>query len=340
MAKLFDNINIKDMNLKNRIVMAPMCMYSSDENGYAYEWHHTHYETRAIGGVGLILLEATGVEGRGRISNRDLGIWSDSHIDGLTKIVHRCKRHGAKIGIQLGHAGRKSETDPKKIIAPSPIAFDKESPTPHEMDEDEIKKVVQAFKQGAERALEAGFDVIEIHGAHGYLINQFLSPLSNKRKDDYGGSLENRTQFLKEVVQEVRTIWPLSKPLIVRISAEDYVESGNHPENLIQQLNLVKNEGIDIIHVSSGGMVLADIDLYPGYQINFADAIKKGVNLPVIGGGLIKEPEMAEEIIGNERADLIFLGRELLRNPYWPLEAAQKLNSHIDWPEQYKRSKL
>lgn len=339
MTKLFTNIKIKDMDLKNRIVMAPMCMYSSNDNGHVNEWHYIHYATRAIGGVGLILLEATAVEKRGRISNRDLGIWDDSHVEGLAKIVDECKKHGAKVGIQLGHAGRKSETDSKKIIAPSSIPFDDQSPTPNEMDRNDIKKVIQAFKKGAERAHKADFDVIEIHGAHGYLINQFLSPLANHRKDKYGGNLKNRTRFLKEIIQEVRTVWPISKPLIVRVSAEDYVEDGNHPEDLVEQLNIVKDEGVDIINVSSGAVVPAKITTYPGYQINFADIIKKGVNLPVIGGGLIKAPEMAEEILGNERADLIFLGRELLRNPYWPLEAAKKLNHDIDWPIPYERSK-
>lgn len=340
MTKLFTGITVKDMNLKNRIVMAPMCMYSSDDGGHVNEWHHIHYATRAIGGVGLIILEATAVEKRGRITDRDLGIWDDSHIVGLSKIVDECKKHGAKVGIQLNHAGRKSETDPDKIIAPSPIPFSNEYPTPNEMSERNIADVILAFKKGAERAYKAGFDAIEIHGAHGYLINQFLSPLTNNRKDEYGGSLKNRARFLRNIIQGVRTVWPQDKPLIVRVSAEEYVEDGNHPEDLVDILNLVKDERIDVINVSSGAVVPAKIKPYPGYQINFANIIKKGVNLPVIGGGLIREAEMAEEIISNGRADMIFLGRELLRNPYWPLEAAKKLDYNIDWPTPYERGKI
>lgn len=315
-------------------------MYSSDENGYANEWHYIHYATRAIGGVGLILLEAVSIEKRGRISNRDLGIWDDSHIEGLAKIVDRCKEYGAKVGVQLGHAGRKSETEPSQIIAPSPIAFNDEYPTPNEMDEEDIADVIRAFRDGAERAYRAGFDVIEIHGAHGYLINQFLSPLTNTREDGYGGSLENRTRFLIEIIREVRTVWPHDKPLIIRVSAEDYVDNGQHPEDLVEILNLVKDEGVDIINVSSGAVVPVKIRPYPGYQINFANTIREGVGLPVIGGGLIKEAEMAEEIICNGRADMIFLGRELLRNPYWPLKAAHELGYDIAWPEPYERGRI
>lgn len=339
MLKLFEHIKIKNMDLKNRIVMPPMCMYSSDNNGYTNDWHLIHYATRAIGGVGLIIVEATGVEGRGRITDRDLGIWDDSHIEGLSKIVNICKKHGSKVGIQLGHAGRKCEIESENIIAPSPIAYNGRYQTPKEMTKDDIKLVVNAFKEGARRADEAGFDIIEIHGAHGYLINEFLSPLSNKRDDEYGGSVENRARFLKEILQEVRKVWPEDKPIMVRVSAEDYVKEGNHPEDLVELLNLVKDEGIDLVNVSSGAVVSTRINVYPGYQIKFAEVIKKGTSLPVIAGGLISEPEMAEEIISNDRADMVFLGRELLRNPYWPLQAAEKLKHEIDWPTQYERSK-
>lgn len=340
MAKLFENIKIKDMELGNRIVMAPMCMYSSDESGYVKDWHYIHYATRAIGGVGLIILEATAVEKRGRISNRDLGIWEDSHIEGLSRIVNICKEHGSKVGIQLGHAGRKCEVESEKIISPSSIAFNKNYPIPNKMDQDTIDEVINSFKEGAIRADRAGFDTIEIHGAHGYLINQFLSPLTNKRQDEYGGSLKNRTRFLKNIIKEIRTVWPENKPIILRVSAEEYVEDGNSPEDLVNIINLVKDEGLDIINVSSGAVVPAKIDIYPGYQIRFAETIKEGVNLPVIGGGLITHPEMAEEILKNHRSDLIYLGRELLRNPYWPLKASRTLNHNIDWPLQYERSKL
>ncbi|NLW22899.1 MAG: NADPH dehydrogenase NamA [Tissierellia bacterium] len=340
MAKLFEGIKIKDMELKNRIVMPPMCMYSSDEHGHAKEFHYIHYGTRAIGGVGLIILEATGVEGRGRISGRDLGIWDDSHIEGLAKIVNICKEYGAKVGIQLGHAGRKCEVEGEEIIAPSPIAFSERYKVPIEMTKKDIEDVIHSFREGARRANEAGFDVIEIHAAHGYLINQFLSPLTNKRTDEYGGSLENRARFLKEIVEEVRKVWPEKKPIIVRVSAEDYVDEGNHPEDLAEILNLVKDKGVDIVNVSSGAVVATRIKVYPGYQIKFAEIIRQRTQLPVIAGGLISQPEMAEEILSNGRADLVYIGRELLRNPYWPLGAAKRLNHDIDWPVQYERAKL
>lgn len=340
MNKLFSHINIKNLELKNRIVMAPMCMVMADEKGYAKDWHEIHYATRAIGGTGLIILEATAVESRGRIKDGDLGIWDNSHIEGLSKIVNSSKALGAKVGIQLAHAGRKCTAKSETIIAPSPIAFDDSYSTPEEMTKDDIKAVINSFKEGARRANEAGFDAIEIHGAHGYLINEFLSPLTNKRRDEYGGSLENRTKFLIEIIKEVKTVWPENKPIILRVSGEEYAESGNHPEDLVNIINLVKNEGIDIINVSSGGVVPADIDIYPGYQVTFAETIKKGTELPVIAGGLITEPEMAEEILKNNRADFIFLGRELLRNPYWPLEAAKKLNQDIEWPYPYRRAKI
>lgn len=339
MAKLFESIKIKDMELKNRIVMPPMCMYSTDDNGHANDWHYIHYATRAIGGTGLIIVEATAVEKRGRISNRDLGIWDDSHVEGLSKIVGLSKKYGAKIAIQLAHAGRKCEVETENIIAPSPIAYNEKYKTPIEMTKEDIKTVIKAFKEGARRALSAGFDAIEIHAAHGYLINEFLSPLSNKRNDEYGGSLENRTRFLKEIIREVRRVWPENKPLIVRVSAEDYVEGGNHPEDLAEMINLVKEEGVDLIDVSSGAVVPAPIKAYPGYQVKFAEVIKDKTGLPVIAGGLISEPEMAEELVANNRADLVFLGRELLRNPYWPLQAAKKLRHNIDWPVQYERSR-
>jgi len=339
MAKLFECTKIKDMELKNRIVMPPMCMYSTDDSGYTNDWHYIHYATRAIGGVGLIIVEATAVEKRGRITDRDLGIWDDSHVEGLSRIVDLCKKHGAKIAIQLGHAGRKCEVKSEDIIAPSSIAFNEEYKVPKEMSKEDIKTVIKAFKEGAKRALLAGFDAIEIHAAHGYLINQFLSPLTNKRTDEYGGSLENRARLLKEIIEEVRKVWPESKPLIIRVSAEDYVKEGNHPEDLAEIINLVKEKGVDLVDVSSGAVVPAEIKAYPGYQIKFAEIIKNRTGLPVIAGGLISEAEMAEEILSNNRADLVFLGRELLRNPYWPLQAAKKLRYNIDWPVQYERSK-
>ncbi|KXG77707.1 NADPH dehydrogenase [Fervidicola ferrireducens] len=339
MSKLFSKIRIKDMEVRNRIVMPPMCMYSSDDTGYPNSWHFIHYATRAIGGVGLIIMEATAVEKRGRISARDLGIWDDSHVEGLARIVAEVKKHGAKIGVQLAHAGRKCTAPDEDLIAPSPIAFDETYGVPREMTKEDIKEVVSAFKAGAYRALSAGFDIIEIHAAHGYLINEFLSPLTNKRTDEYGGNIENRARFLKEVIKAVREVWPEEKPLMVRVSAEEYAEGGNHDVDLAQIINLVKEEGVDVIDVSSGAVVPAKINVYPGYQVRFAETIKKMTGLFVIAGGLITAPEMAEEILQNERADMVYLGRELLRNPYWPLAAAKELGDDIKWPEQYERSR-
>jgi NADPH2 dehydrogenase len=244
------------------------------------------------------------------------------------------------MGIQLDHAGRKCEAPKEEIIAPSAVALDEKSRVPKEMSKEDIKEVVEAFRAGARRSAEAGYDIIELHGAHGYLINEFLSPLSNKRTDEYGGSSENRARFLKEILSAVREVWPEDKPIILRVSAEDYTAGGNHPEDLADMINIVKSEGVDIVHVSSGGVVPVPISVYPGYQVKFAEIIKEKTGLPVIAGGLITAPDMAEEIVKNDRADLIFLARELLRNPYWPLMAANELKAEVAWPQQYERGKF
>lgn len=339
MTTLFSPMKIKNLEIKNRIVMAPMCQYSSDEGGKVKDWHLIHYSTRAIGGVGLILVEATAVEPRGRISAEDLGIWADHHIEGLRELVSRCKSHGASIGIQLAHAGRKCSISSEKIVAPSAIPFNDDYQTPLPLSQEEIHGVVVAFQEAARRAFEAGFDIIEIHAAHGYLINEFLSPLTNQRTDDYGGSLENRVRFLKEILEAVRRVWPKNLPLIVRVSAEDYAEGGNHPQDIAAMLSMLQEFEIDLINVSSGAVVPAKIDVYPGYQIKYAEIIKERTGIPTIAGGLITSVDMANEIIQNHRADIIFLGRELLRNPYWPLQAAKALGINIQWPIQYERSK-
>ncbi len=339
MSKLFDKYTLKNIELRNKIVMAPMCMDSADELGNINSWHYLHYGNRAIGGVGLIIVEATAVESRGRITAMDIGIWNDSHINALRNIVEECKKHGTKMGIQLAHAGRKCEVTTEDIVAPSSIAFNEKYKTPREMSKEDIKEVVNSFKEAAKRAKEAGFDVIEIHGAHGYLINEFMSPLTNNRTDEYGGNAENRARFLKEVVRAVREVCTDELPLILRVSAEEYAEGGNRPEDTAEIINFVKNAGIDMIDVSSGGLAQAHINTYPGYQISFAETLKAMTNLPVIGGGLITSPLMAEEIVQNNRADLVFLGRELLRNPFWPLNAAKELQQDIEWPVQYLRSK-
>ncbi len=333
--KLFEPYKIKDITLKNRIVMAPMCMYSChNEDGKVENWHRTHYTSRAVGGVGLIILEATAVTPQGRISPQDLGIWSDEHVEGLAELVTLMKEQGAKTGIQLAHAGRKAVLE-GDIIAPSAIPFNEDMKTPLEMTDNDIQETIQAFIKGAERAKKAGFDVIEIHGAHGYLINEFLSPLSNRRTDSYGGSKENRYRFLKEVIEGIKTVW--EGPLFVRVSAEDYNEDGLHAEDYAEYGVWMKEQGVDLIDVSSGAVVPARIPVFPGYQVKLSETIKYGASIPTGAVGLITSGIQAEEILQNERADLILLARELLRDPYWPRTAAKELRTEIESPKQYER---
>ena len=335
MAKLFEPFTIRDVEFKNRIVMSPMCMYSShNEDGMIEDWHKTHYATRAVGQVGLIIVEATAVQPEGRISAQDLGIWSDDHIEGLTEAVRLMKQHGAKTGIQLAHAGRKATVD-GDIYAPSAIAFNEKYKTPVEMTKDDIKTTIQAFKDGAIRAKKAGFDVIELHGAHGYLINEFLSPLSNKRTDEYGGSAENRYRLLREIIDAVRTVW--EGPLFVRISAHDYTDGGMTSEAYVEMAKWMKEQGVDLIDVSSGAVVPAAIDAFPGYQVKFSETIKEGADISTGAVGLITTGIQAEEILKNGRADMILLARELLRDPYWAYTAAKELRVEIQSPKQYER---
>lgn len=316
--------------------MPPMCMYSSDETGMVNDFHRLHYISRALGQVGLIILEATAVIPNGRISNRDLGIWSDDHIEGLKSLVNGIKEYGSKVGIQLAHAGRKSDAGDKYIVAPSPIRHSDEYKEPMELSKDDIKEIVQYFQDASRRAYEAGFDTIEIHAAHGYLIHEFLSPITNKRKDEYGGSIENRTRFLKEIIRAIKEVWPEEKPILVRVSADDYAEGGINKEEMVKIIDQIKND-IDIIHVSTGGLVPAKINTFPGYQVSHSEAIKKQCNIPTITVGLLDSYEQSEEILWNERADLVAFGRALLRNPYLPLNMAYEHNIDIHFPEPYKR---
>lgn len=335
MAKLFEPYTIRNVTLKNRIAMAPMCMYSCvNEDGKVEDWHRIHYGSRAVGQSGLIILEATAVQPQGRISAQDLGIWDDEHIAGLTEITRLIKQHGAAAGIQLAHAGRKATVD-GDIQAPSAIPFDKHSKTPVEMSKAEIQETVHAFILAADRAAQAGFDLLELHGAHGYLINEFLSPLSNKRTDDYGGSSENRYRFLREIIDGVREIW--EGPLFVRISAEDYSNGGMTSEQYIEMAGWMKEQGVDLIDVSSGAVVPAKIDTYPGYQVPYSETIRNGANIATGAVGLITSGLQAEEILKNDRADIILLGRELLRDAYWPYQAARELHTEIEPPAQYSR---
>jgi len=338
MNGLFSPYALKDMVMKNRIVMAPMCMYMA-EAGMADDWHLAHYASRAAGGAGLIVFEATAVSPEGRISDYDLGLWRDEQVPGLRRIVDAIHREGAMAGIQLGHAGRKSEVSDSEPVSCSALRFNEEGALPMELDYPGIHRIIGDFGHAAARAHAAGFDYVELHGAHGYLINQFLSPLVNQRTDGYGGQFENRARFLLETIREVRLHWPKEKPLAVRISAEEYDGAGNHTVDMAAILNLVKSEGLDIVHVSSGGVVPGVVETWPGYQIRFAENIRLETELPVIGGGLITSPQQAEDIVRSGRADLVFLGRELLRNPFWPLLSARSIKADAAWPEPYERAK-
>jgi NADPH2 dehydrogenase len=333
-SKLFTPITLKRMEVRNRIIMAPMAQYSAGQEGMANEWHLIHYATRAVGGVGLIIMEATAVEPRGRITDSDLGIWSDEHVAMLRRIVDNIHIHGAKAGIQLAHAGRKSRSISS---TPSPLPFDTDYREPEELSRDEIDKIKKAFAGGARRALAAGFDLVEIHAAHGYLINEFLSPVTNKRSDEYGGGIENRLRFLDETIAAVRNEWPGDRPISVRISA---VDSGMELDDTIEFLTYLKDKGVDIWHVSSGGISPRKVTAHPAYQVPYSEKIRKRLGVQTVAVGLITTPELADEIIENGSADMVALGRELLRNPYWPLKAASKLGVDIDWPKQYEVAKM
>ena len=334
---LFEPYTIKGLTFKNRVAMAPMCQYSAKNDGLPQEWHRIHYTSRAVGQAGLIITEATAVEPRGRISDKDLGLWSEMAIPLFADLIKQIKEYHCHVGIQIAHAGRKSTVQDEPIVAPSAIAFDGQSREPVELSHTEIAEIVLAFGQAVRRAVAAGVDFIEIHGAHGYLINQFLSPLTNTRRDTYG---ENRSLFLQEVLEEVMVHIPEQMPLFLRVSAEEYMAAGNHPADICQLLDPLK-QSIDLVHVSSGGVVgNAVVKMYPGYQVSFAEAIRKQLKLPVMAVGMLESPEFAEEVLQEGRADFIALGRELLRNPYWPLHAAKTLGKDIDWPLQYQRAKL
>lgn len=329
---MFTPFELKSITIPNRIVMPPMCMYSATEEGQVTDWHLIHYGSRAVGKVGLIILEATAVEKRGRLSGRDLGIWEDSQIEGLRRVVEICRAHGSVVGIQLAHAGRKAWGD--ELVAPSAIAFPGFA-VPHALSRAEIAEVVESWRQAARRTREAGFDVLQIHAAHGYLIHEFLSPLSNQRTDEYGGSLENRMRFLLEIVEAVQTEWPADKPLSVRLSAVDFLEGGLTLKDTVEISKALQAKGVDLLDISSGGILSARIELGPGYQVRFAEVVKQATGLPTIAVGLITSVELAQEIISNGRADFVALGRELLRNPHWVLQA--KPDPEL-WPKQYERA--
>ncbi|MNW29759.1 NADPH dehydrogenase [compost metagenome] len=338
MKDLFTPYNFKALKLKNRIVMPPMCQYSVEQkDGIATDWHYLHYVSRAIGGTGLIIIEMTDVEPDGRITDYDLGLWSDEQIPALKRIVDACHSYGAKVGIQIAHAGRKAE-DAKVPVAPSAIAFDEKSTQPRELTTSEVKGMVEKFRAAAARAVQAGFDTIQIHGAHGYLIHQFHSPLTNRREDEYGQDL---TRFGREVIQAVKAEMPEDMPLSMRISAQEYVDGGYGIEESTAFAKEYQQAGVDMFDVSSGGEGPISASGRPGthaaYQVPLARAISKALDVPTIAVGRLDDPILANAVIGNEDADLVAVGRGMLRNPHWALEAATVLGKETEIPKQYIR---
>lgn len=336
MKDLFSPFSYKGLELKNRVVMPPMCQYSVEKkDGIATDWHYVHYVSRAIGGAGLIIIEMTDVEPDGRITDNDLGLWSDEQIAPLKRIVDACHQYGAKVGIQIAHAGRKAEDAPQPISA-SAIPFDDKSKTPRELTTQEVKEMVEKFRQTAARAIKAGFDTIEIHGAHGYLIHQFQSAYTNKRTDEYGQDL---TKFGVEVIKAVKAEMPTDMPLIMRVSGKEYVEGGYDIEDSVAFSKKYEEAGVDIFHVSAGGEGPIAAAGRPGthvaYQVPLARAFKQELNVPVIAVGRLDSAELANSVIGNEDADLVAVGRGMLRNPYWTIEAAAQLRKETEMPKQY-----
>ena len=348
---LFSPFQLRSVAFPNRIGVSPMCQYSS-QDGFATDWHLVHLGARAQGGAGLVILEASAVTPEGRISSGDLGIWKDAHIPALERIAGFIHSQGARAGIQLAHAGRKgSMTSPFtgerlllpaeggwQPVAPSPLAFSPTYAVPQPLDQAGIDATIEAFRQAAHRALAAGFDFVEIHAAHGYLLHQFLSPLANRRTDAYGGSFENRTRLVLEVVDAVRAEWPAHLPLLVRISATDWAEGGWNIEESVQLAHLFRSHGVDLVDVSSGGQVPnAQIPVAPGFQVEFAARIRREAAIPTAAVGLITDPAPANAVVAQGYADLVFLARGLLRDPYWPLHAAAALGQSVSWPVQYLR---
>jgi 2,4-dienoyl-CoA reductase-like NADH-dependent reductase (Old Yellow Enzyme family) len=353
-SKLFTPVRLRDIEFRNRIFVSPMCQYSSVE-GMPSDWHLVHLGSRAVGAAGLVMVEASGVTPEGRISPHDSGFWSDAHRDAFAPIARFIKEQGAVPGIQLAHAGRKASTDrpwlgggPTPVdrggwqpIAPSALPFSAKHNMPRAMTKADIDAVIAAFADAARRALTAGFEVIELHAAHGYLMHEFLSPLSNRRTDAYGGSLENRMRLPLEVVGAVREVWPERFPLFVRISATDWVEGGWDLDQSIELSRRLKSAGVDLVDCSSAAIVPdAKVPAGPGFQVPFAQAIRKEAGVATGAVGFITEPYQAEQIIATGQADVVFLARQLLRDPYWPLRAAKTLGADIDyWPKQYLRAK-
>ncbi|WP_223651115.1 NADH:flavin oxidoreductase/NADH oxidase [Hymenobacter psoromatis] len=355
MPALFEPLTLRGLTLKNRIVVSPMCQYSA-QDGFANDWHLVHSGSRAVGGASLLIQEATAVSPEGRITPEDLGIWKDEHIDFQRRINQFIEAQGSVPGVQLAHAGRKASTYTSwlgrghgaipdaeggwQVVAPSAVPFSDDYPLPMALDAAGIKKVIADFRSATERSLAAGFQVIELHAAHGYLLHQFLSPLSNQRTDTYGGSFENRARLLLEVVAAVRQALPPTFPLFVRISATDWAEGGWTADESVRLAAELRERGVDLVDCSTGGNVAtAQIPVGPGYQVEFAGRIRREAGIATGAVGLITTPAQAEEIVASGQADLVLLAREELRDPYFPLRAAHELGADVTWPVQYKRAK-
>ncbi len=349
---LFTPFRQRGLTLANRIVVSPMCQYSSDD-GFANDWHFVHLGSRAVGGAGLVLLEATAVTPEGRISPRDLGIWDDAHVEGLARCVGFMAAQGVPAGVQLGHAGRKASSTPPwqgsrrvppedggwEPVGPSAVAFRPSDPAPHALTIGEVGEVVAEFAAAARRAHAAGFRVIELHAAHGYLLHQFLSPLSNRRTDDYGGSFENRVRLTLEVVHAVRSEWPEEHPLWVRVSATDWAPGGWDADQTVALARLLADRGVDLIDCSTGGLVGGvQIPVGPGYQVEFAERVRREGGIATGAVGLITTPEQADGVVREGKADVVLLARQLLRDPYWPLKAGKAMGVGVKWPVQYERA--
>jgi len=352
MAHLFEPLKLRGITLVNRIGIPPMCQYSA-QGGMASDWHFVHYSSRAVGGAALMIVEATAVLPEGRISSGDVGLWDDKQIAPLARIAQFARAQGCVPAIQLAHAGRKASVGLGwqaqhtltaneggwQIVAPSAIPFGADYAIPAELALDGIRAVIAHFVAAARRALTAGFDAVEIHAAHGYLLHQFLSPLSNHRTDAYGGSFENRTRLVREVVEAVRRVWPDRLPLLIRLSATDWVEGGWNADETVALCRILKDLGVDLVDVSTAGLVpAAIIPAGPGFQAEFAARVRHEADIPVAAVGLITSPAQADHLIRSGQADLVLIGREILRNPYWPLHAAQALGQTVSWPAQYFRA--
>lgn len=353
MSKLFEPLKIREVEFRNRIFVSPMCQYSSND-GMPSDWHLVHLGSRAVGGASLVMVEATAVSPEGRISPNDSGMWSDDHAPAFKRITAFIKSQGAMPGIQLAHAGRKAATDAPwrggrplsedeggwQPIAPSPLPFDDASRTPREITQGDLEEVTAQFLAAARRGLEAGFEVLEIHMAHGYLLHEFLSPLSNRRTDGYGGTLENRMRFPLRVAKALRQAWPDNLPVFVRISCTDWIDGGWDLAQSIEFCRRLKTLGVDLVDCSSGALLpYAKIPAGPGFQVPFAAAIRQQAQIATGAVGFITQPAQAEQIVATGQADAILMAREFLRQPYWPLHAAKELNVDIPWPSQYLRAK-